>query len=373
VSVREAQKAVGAAARGAVEIKAVTKRFGGVTALDEVSLTIPPRSFFSLLGPSGCGKTTLLRILAGMEVPNAGAVFLDGTDITRLPPERRAFNIVFQSYALFPHLSVYDNVAFGLTTSRRQRTPRADVDRRVREMLALVGLTDFESRIPSQLSGGQAQRVAVARALIRQPELLLLDEPLSALDRNVRHALREELLRIHRELGTTFLLVTHDQDEALSMSQYVALMNRGRIEQIADPETLYRHPATLFAARFIGAGTFVQCVSGQRSDGRVEVIVAGRKIRAIDSGVGNARELQVLLRPEDLRVCAPGQGLPGEVETCAFFGAYYESTIRTEIAVFRAQTDEALAAGRAVGLTWDGDVGIAYPSEPEPGVPLPDR
>jgi spermidine/putrescine transport system ATP-binding protein len=367
VSAGEERTASGAVAPGAVDIRAVTKRFGSVIALEEVSFEIPAGSFFSLLGPSGCGKTTLLRILAGMESPDSGAVFLHGSDITRLPPERRAFNIVFQSYALFPHLSVYDNVVFGLTTSRRQRQPRADIERRAREMLELVGLADFGPRLPSQLSGGQAQRVAVARALIRQPELLLLDEPLSALDRNVRHSLREELLRIHRELGTTFLLVTHDQDEALSMSQYVALMNHGRIEQLAEPETLYRHPATLFAARFIGAGTFVQCAPGRPAGDRVEVVVAGRTVRAFDAGVGDASELQVLLRPEDLRVCAPEQGVPGTVETCAFFGAYYESTIRTETAVFRAQTEHALAAGHSVGLTWEGDVGIAYPAEPEAG------
>ena len=349
---------------GAVEVRGVTKRFGEVTALDNVSITIPSGSFFSLLGPSGCGKTTLLRILAGLEVPDEGGVFLDGTDITRVAPERRAFNIVFQRYALFPHLNVRDNVAYGLTTSRRNKPSRGEVDRRVAEMLDLVGLAGYERRMPSELSGGQAQRVAVARAVIRGPELLLLDEPLSALDRNVRHSLREELLRIHRELGTTFLLVTHDQDEALSMSQYIALMNAGAIEQIADPETLYRTPETLFAARFVGAGTFVAAAAGDRGEGRVTVQVGGTSVRAMDAGIGDAREVQVLLRPEDLRLVEGGEGLSGQVVTCAFFGSYYESSVSTEVGLCRIHTSQALTPGATVELGWGSDAGIAYPSEP---------
>ena len=220
-----------------------------MTAVDDITIDLAAGSFLSLLGPSGCGKTTLLRIIAGLEEPDRGTILIDGVDITGHAAERRPLNMVFQRYALFPHLSVFDNVAFGLTTSRSERPPRQELDRRVNDMLELVGLASFGRRRPGQLSGGEQQRVAVARALVRRPKVLLLDEPMSALDRNVRHQVREELLRIHNELGTTFLLVTHDQDEALSISGLVGLMNQGRLEQLAEPQSMYRRPATLFAAR----------------------------------------------------------------------------------------------------------------------------
>ena len=346
----------------ALEIRAVSKRFGEVTALDEVDLRVPAGAFFSLLGPSGCGKTTLLRILAGLEEPDAGKVFFGGRDITRLQPERRPFNIVFQSYALFPHMTVRDNVAFGLTTSRRGRVTRTELRRRVDEMLELVGLGGYGDRRPAELSGGQAQRVAVARALVRQPELLLLDEPLSALDRNVRHSLREELLRIHRELGTTFLLVTHDQDEALSMSQYVALMNHGRFEQVGTAEELYRHPQTLFAARFIGAGTFIEANVTGRSRGRVTVELAGKTTNPIDAGVGDTTRVQVLVRPEDLRLVQPPDGIDATVETCAFFGSYYAVTARSRVGTIRAHIPEPITPNEVIRISWPDGAGIAYPA-----------
>jgi spermidine/putrescine transport system ATP-binding protein len=345
----------------ALEIRDVSKRFGDVIALNDVQLDVPKGAFFSLLGPSGCGKTTLLRILAGLEEPDAGSVLFAGRDITRLQPERRPFNIVFQSYALFPHMTVRDNVAFGLTTSRRNRLPRTDMQQRVDDMLELVGLSGYTDRRPAELSGGQAQRVAVARALVRQPELLLLDEPLSALDRNVRHALREELLTIHRELGTTFLLVTHDQDEALSMSQYVALMNRGRIEQVGTAEELYRHPQTLFAARFIGAGTFIEAQVTGRSGDRVTVDLAGKTTNPIDAGVGDATRVQVLVRPEDLRVVQAPEGIDATVETCAFFGSYYAVTARSRVGTIRAHVSEPIAPSETIRISWPEAAGIAYP------------
>jgi spermidine/putrescine transport system ATP-binding protein len=347
---------------GAIEIAAISKSFGGVAALSQVDLAIPAGSFFSLLGPSGCGKTTLLRILAGLEAPSSGRILLDGRDITRLPPEKRPFNIVFQRYALFPHLTVHDNVAFGLTTSRAARPSADELRRRVEEALGMVGLAGFGARMPNQISGGQAQRVAVARALIRRPQMLLLDEPLSALDRNVRHAVREELLRIHGELGTTFLLVTHDQEEALSMSDRVALMNAGRIEQVASPEEIYRDPRTLFAARFIGAGSFVAGVPERREGGRVAIRIGNTTVSASDAGVGEAPRAQVLLRPEELEIApAGGAGLAGDVEVCAFFGSHYEATIRAAGAQVRARTMKPLVPGERVTVRLPATAGIAYP------------
>jgi len=350
-------------ARGALSVRSITKRFGPVVAVDDVTIDLPAGSFVSLLGPSGCGKTTLLRVIAGLEAPDAGQVLVDGIDITRQAPERRPFNMVFQRYALFPHLTVFDNVAFGLTTDRRTRPPRTEVARRVGEMLRLVGLEGYERRWPSQLSGGQAQRVAVARALIREPRVLLLDEPMAALDRNVRHQVREELLRIHAELGTTFLFVTHDQDEALSISGVVGLMNQGRIEQLADPETLYHHPATLFAARFVGAGSFLEATVLRRAEGLAEVDARGIRFSAADTGVAEGAAAAVLLRPEDLAVTPAGGGrLAGRVETCAFFGSYYELRLRTEHGLLRVRDKRPAAPGEAVGIDWPEVAGIAYPA-----------
>ncbi len=315
---------------GHLTVDGVAKRFGSVVAVDDVTLEMPAGSFYSLLGPSGCGKTTLLRIVAGLETADSGTITVDGQNITDLPPERRPLNMVFQRYALFPHMRVFDNVAFGLTTDRRTRPSKDEIRRRVLKLLDLVGLAGFEGRWPHQLSGGQAQRVSVARALIREPRLLLLDEPMAALDRNVRHQVREELIRIHSDLGTTFLLVTHDQDEALSISDTVALMANGRLEQVADPETLYHHPATLFAARFIGAGSFLDGRALERRDGQLDIACDGLQFTAIDAGVGQSAAVKVLLRPEDLELVAQGQGrIDGIVETCTFFGSHYEATIRT--------------------------------------------
>jgi spermidine/putrescine transport system ATP-binding protein len=350
---------------GAVSIRGVAKRFGPAVALHELDLEVPAGSFFSLLGPSGCGKTTLLKIVAGLESPDAGTVSADGVDITGRPPERRPFNMVFQHYALFPHMSVADNVGFGLTTAARRDRP-SDRERaeRVASMLRLVGLEHLGGRYPSELSGGQAQRVAVARALINRPSVLLLDEPLSALDRNVRFALREELLRIHQELATTFLFVTHDQDEALSISQLVGVMNEGRLEQVADPQTIYRAPATAFTARFVGAGSFFAAsVRGIRGD-RAEVEVAGRRFSAADAGVADGADAEVLLRPEELEAVPPGEGtLSGAVETCSFFGSYFELVTETAAGRCRLRVREPVAPGEPIGIAWPDAAGIAYPVE----------
>ena len=350
-------------ATGEVSIRKVTKRYGQALALQLVDLDIPAGSFFSLLGPSGCGKTTLLKIVAGLESPDTGVVLADGVDITSRPPERRPFNMVFQHYALFPHMTVVDNVGFGLTTAHRRERP-SDAERasRISAMLELVGLAHLGDRYPSELSGGQAQRVAVARALINRPSVLLLDEPLSALDRNVRFALREELLRIHQELGTTFVFVTHDQDEALSISQLVGVMNEGNLEQVADPQTIYHSPSTLFTARFVGAGSFFQGTVRSAGSGRAEVEVAGRRFSAADTGVTEAAPTEVLLRPEELEVSSSDEGsINGTVETCSFFGSYFELLTKTAVGPCRLRVREPVAPGTEIGIGWPDHAGIAYP------------
>ncbi len=351
-------------ASGTLALRGVTKRFGSVTAVDDLTLDLPGGSFFSLLGPSGCGKTTLLRIVAGLEPLDSGSVVSDGVDITRRPPEQRPFNMVFQRYALFPHLTVFDNIAFGLTTNREQRLSPVEIRKRVEAMLELVGLAGFGTRWPGELSGGQAQRVAVARALVRRPRILLLDEPMAALDRNVRHQVREELLRIHNELGTTFLLVTHDQDEALSVSGLVGLMNQGRLEQLADPQTLYHHPATLFAARFIGAGSFIAGMVLGTHDGLADVEVAGIRFAAANAGVERGGEAVVLLRPEDVEIREGDDDgrTSGTVQTSAFFGSYFELRVESAIGLLRIRTKSSLAPGTSARVWWPGVAGIAYPA-----------
>jgi spermidine/putrescine transport system ATP-binding protein len=348
---------------GALRLSGITKRFGSIVAVDDLTLDLPGGSFFSLLGPSGCGKTTLLRMVAGLEQPDEGSIVSDGIDITRRPPERRPFNMVFQRYALFPHLSVFDNVAFGLTTRNAERLPVDEMRRRVDSMLELVGLGGFGARWPGQLSGGQAQRVAVARALVRRPSILLLDEPMAALDRNVRHQVREELLRIHTELGTTFLLVTHDQDEALSVSRLVGLMNQGRLEQVAEPRILYQRPATLFAARFIGAGSFLPGTV-MATDGRqAHVDVRGARFAATDAGTTVGADTVVLLRPEDLELRSPEIARTrGTVETSAFFGSFFELRVATPLGLIRLRTNAGQEAGTEVGVWWPDVAGIAYPA-----------
>ena len=237
------------AAKPLIEFRGVTKRFGTVTAVSDLSLSLYPREFFALLGPSGCGKTTLMRMLAGFEQPDAGEILIDGVDITAVPPHLRPVNMMFQSYALFPHLSVADNVAYGL---KREGLPRAEIARRVAEMLALVKLDGLGGRRPEQLSGGQRQRVALARALAKRPKLLLLDEPMAALDRKLREATQFELMDLQSELGTTFMVVTHDQDEAMTMADRMAVMDHGRLVQIAPPDVIYEAPVNAFVAEFVG-------------------------------------------------------------------------------------------------------------------------
>ncbi|MEU6466740.1 ABC transporter ATP-binding protein [Streptomyces sp. NPDC046976] len=333
-----------------VEFRGLRREFGATVALDGLDLTVRPGEFLALLGPSGCGKTTALRMLAGFEHPDAGAVLVDGRDITQVPAHRRDAGMVFQSYSLFPHLSAVDNVAFGL----RMRGVRAAERRsRAAELLELVGLGDKGERFPHQLSGGQQQRIALARALALRPRVLLLDEPLSALDAKVRLSLREEIRRLQQELGITTLFVTHDQEEALSIADRVAVMRAGRLEQCAEPAELYGRPATAFVAEFVGT---MSRIPGELKDGTVEVL--GQRLPA--DGEAADGTVDVLVRPENLRVRADAQGGARVVAT-AFLGAVVRLTVRLADGT-EAKAD--LPAHEAAGLGAGAAVTASLPERP---------
>ena len=279
-----------------VELERVTKRFADVVAVDGVDLELAGGEFFTLLGPSGCGKTTSLRMIAGFERPSEGRIRIEGTDVADLPPHRRPTNTVFQSYALFPHLDVESNVAYGL---KRKRVPRTEVRERVAAELERVGLAAEAKRRPAQLSGGQQQRVALARALVNLPKVLLLDEPLGALDLKLRKGLQVELKRIQREVGITFVYVTHDQEEALTMSDRIAVMNRGRIEQVATPEEVYERPATTFVAGFIGVSNLMPAVVSGPDEVRLD---HGPSVAVTSNGLAPGERCHAVVRPEKLRI-----------------------------------------------------------------------
>lgn len=312
-----------------LQIRHVSKFFGKVAALDDVSLDVGVGEFLFLLGPSGCGKTTLLRIIAGLEEPSAGQVIQAGADVTRLPPSRRDFGIVFQSYALFPNLTVAQNIAYGL---ENRRLPKAQVAARVNEMLQLVGLEGYEARYPAQLSGGQQQRVALARALALSPGLLLLDEPLSALDARVRARLRLELAALQRRLGVTTIMVTHDQEEALTMADRVAVMDRGRIVQVGSPREVYRAPATPFVADFVGLMNFLP---GVMMAGRIAQVRCGGTLLQVPNGVQGlapGHEVMIAIRPEDVRILHNGldmtNTLEARVHEIEFLGPFHRLHLR---------------------------------------------
>jgi spermidine/putrescine transport system ATP-binding protein len=353
-----------------VSLRGVTKRFGELTAVDQMDLDIPRGQFFTMLGPSGCGKTTTLRMVAGFEEPTEGTVMLDGEDVTGQPAFRRPTNTVFQSYALFPHLSVESNVAFGL---ERKRVPKDEIRRRVAEELERVGLAREAKRRPRQLSGGQQQRVALARALVNRPAVLLLDEPLGALDLKLRKQLQVELKRIQQDVGITFVYVTHDQEEALTMSDRIAVMDRGVIEQLDDPEEIYERPATTFVAGFIGVSNLMPGEVVSTGTGTVELrLDAGPTVRAGAAGASVGERASAVVRPEKLQLhglngSEPASGrahVDGQVESSLYLGTATQVIVRlpddTRMTVLVPNTDEEArrrlpAAGDGARLTWSDD------------------
>ncbi len=314
---------------GEVRLEELVKRFGDDVAVDGIDVHMPPGEFFTLVGPSGCGKTTTLRMIAGFERPTSGRILLDGVDVAHTPPHRRNVNTVFQSYALFPHLTVVDNVAFGLKYKRMTKDERR---RLVAEMLERVRLTGFEQRKPDKLSGGQQQRVALARALILRPRVLLLDEPLAALDARLRKDLQVELKGLQNDLGVTFVFVTHDQEEALTMSDRIAVMNNGRVEQAGPPQAVYDEPATLFVADFLGVSNLITAEATGADGNGCMLVVGERRLRA-EAGATSARgEVKAMVRPERVRVepqgTDGGNRLPGLVEHIVFLGSFRELRVR---------------------------------------------
>ena len=356
-------------------LEAVSKRYGDVVAVDGVSLTVERGAFVTLLGPSGSGKTTVLMMIAGFVEPSAGEIMLDGAAITRQPPEKRHFGMVFQGYALFPHLSVHDNIAFPLQVRGR---PSAEIKKRVGQMLELVQLQALEHRLPRQLSGGQQQRVALARALAFEPHLLLLDEPLSALDKKLRAELQDELKDLHRRVGLTFISVTHDQDEALSLSDRVAILREGKLLQFDAPETLYERPRSRFVADFLGKSNFLAGrAAGATNDGFVYQCGSHTLVQAADGAPGprDGEAVLIALRPEKIEVGETSPDtvnrLTGVLTDCTYLGADHRLTIEADglpedqrrltvtVPAWRCRITPARGARVALGWAPDASIRVA--------------
>jgi spermidine/putrescine transport system ATP-binding protein len=364
----------------AVRLVDVVKKFGEMNAVDHVDLEVQDGEFFSLLGPSGCGKTTTLRMIGGFEEPTSGLIELQGQDVTWLPPYRRNVNTVFQNYALFPHLTIYENVAFGL---RRKGVGNAEVKQRVTDMLELVELPGYERRKPTQISGGQAQRVALARALINRPAVLLLDEPLGALDLKLRKQMQVELKRIQQEVGITFIYVTHDQEEAMTMSDRIAVMNKGRYEQLDDPEGLYERPATRFVAGFLGVSNLLPGTVDGTDGGHATVRLAtDTVIRVPRDLVDGTGRVEIGVRPEKIRILDEMADVPtghnhltGVVRDASYLGVSTQYIVEAggamrltvyEQNVERATRAELWSRGEAVRLTWSPDHTFVVRPDPVP-------
>ncbi len=332
-----------------IELKNITKSFDGQVVLDNISLDIYDNEFITLLGPSGCGKTTTLRIIGGFETPDTGDVIFMGEDIKDVPPYRRNVNTVFQRYALFPHLNVFENVAFSL---REKKVPKDEIQRKVTEMLALVALKGFEKRSVNSLSGGQQQRVAIARALVNQPKVLLLDEPLAALDLKLRKDMQVELKNIQKATGITFVFVTHDQEEALSMSDTVVVMSEGRIQQIGTPVDIYNEPTNAFVADFIGESNILD---GVMLEDR-KVSFSGHVFECVDAGFARREPVDVVIRPEDVDIVPEEKGmLKGIVTSVTFLGVHYEIIVDIGGFKWMIQTTDFCDVDEHIGLSIEPD------------------
>jgi polyamine ABC transporter, ATP-binding protein len=327
-----------------INLMHIAKSYGDNVILDDLNLYIRENEFITLLGPSGCGKTTTLRIIGGFETPDKGQVLFDGKDITALPPNERDLNTVFQKYALFPHMSIAENIAFGLKIRKKSK---AYINDKIKYALKLVNLDGFEHRSIDSLSGGQQQRIAIARAIVNEPKVLLLDEPLGALDLKLRQEMQYELIRLKNELGITFVFVTHDQEEALTMSDTIVVMNQGYIQQIGTPEMIYNEPVNAFVADFIGDSNIIDGIMVK--DRVVEIL--GTRIPCVDEGFGTNTPVDVVIRPEDVEIVAPGEGfMDGDITSVIFKGVHYEIEIMAGGFEWLVDTTQFYTVGTHVGI-----------------------
>ncbi len=330
-----------------VNLEHISKSYDGQMILDDLNLYIRENEFLTLLGPSGCGKTTTLRILGGFEKPDAGQVYFDGVDITNLQPNKRQLNTVFQKYALFTHMNIAENIAFGLKIKNKSK---AYIDDKIKYALKLVNLDGYEKRMPDSLSGGQQQRIAIARAIVNEPKLLLLDEPLGALDLKLRQDMQYELIRLKNELGITFIYVTHDQEEALTMSDTIVVMNQGYIQQIGTPEMIYNEPENAFVADFIGDSNIINATMIQ--DKLVEIL--GAKFACVDEGFGTNTPVDVVIRPEDVELVEPSKGtIQGKVTHVIFKGVHYEMEVMANGFEWLVHSTKMFSVGTDVGIYVD--------------------
>ncbi len=327
-----------------IELKNISKTYDDNTVLNNLSLDIKRNEFLTLLGPSGCGKTTTLKIIAGFEFADNGSVMFDDKEINNLPPNERQINTVFQKYALFPHMNIYENIAFGL---KIKKLPKKEIDLKVKEMLKLVALEGFENRSVDSLSGGQQQRVAIARALVNEPKVLLLDEPLGALDLKLRQEMQTELKKIQQKLGITFIFVTHDQEEALTMSDTIVVMNKGKIQQMGTPEDIYNEPKNSFVARFIGESNIFDGI--MLEDYKVDF--CNRVFECVDKGFNKNEDIEVVIRPEDIKMVKAEEGmLKGKVISSVFKGVHYEITVEENGREWILHNTKTAETGSVLGM-----------------------